>query len=499
MGDGWIEDFADRHPVIRQTPEVLQHLDGPTRAESTERHYRRLYRTFEVYAESIGAVALPAEPQLVFMFISFLAAHGRRAPYILEMSAEPAPAVRYSMASIDSWLSAIRARHVDAGYDSPTDHPRVKQARQRYLILYGRAQRGKDAIGLAELELIVGTMQKRGPWSRRDAALCLLAVHPAYALEQSQLAALQDPIDVYLAPAGTGDPMELWVPGRNGRGVVRVNVHPEPDSHACPVDAMRAWLTIHTPEYVWPTRSGGPLSRQNIVELVATTCRRAGIDHEANTLPRLTAERRSMLGQHLLAGRPHDLRDHALLTNQWATGHRISELRTRTRSEVRVVDLGVEWTINGATKNDRSEPGHVVGALAFPEEPHLCPRLAMVRWLERLELLHGRPLRADDAIFPSMSNNIGLDAALSRSAVARMIKTRSAAAGLEGDYSSHSLRVGMVRDAIDADVPEEHIRRQGRWVSDVVRRYWRRRAVLGRANPAYRVQREMLARRQLGG
>src|SRR6185436_16728997 len=63
---------------------------------------------------------------------------------------------------------------------------------------------------------------------------------------------------------------------------------------------------------------------------------------------------------------------------------------------------------------------------------------------------------------------------LTDGSIARMVKARCAAAGLEAtEFSGHSLRAGMVTSAAENGVPEWRIRLTSRHKSDVLKAYIR--------------------------
>ncbi|MGH9212458.1 MAG: tyrosine-type recombinase/integrase [Acidimicrobiales bacterium] len=52
-----------------------------------------------------------------------------------------------------------------------------------------------------------------------------------------------------------------------------------------------------------------------------------------------------------------------------------------------------------------------------------------------------------------------------RDGASQIVKRAARAAGLVGDYASHSLRAGFVTDALDAGATREQVQRHGRWTN----------------------------------
>jgi hypothetical protein len=55
--------------------------------------------------------------------------------------------------------------------------------------------------------------------------------------------------------------------------------------------------------------------------------------------------------------------------------------------------------------------------------------------------------------------------AITRTGASQIVKRAARTTGLVGDYTSHSLRAGLVSDALDAGVTREQVQRHGRWAN----------------------------------
>jgi integrase len=183
--------------------------------------------------------------------------------------------------------------------------------------------------------------------------------------------------------------------------------------------------------------------------------------------PLLAKQVRALLRD--LGDEPADLRDAALLALGVASGCRRSEI------------VGLDWATRGTGSGmvEVTEEGATITLFCSKtsqgeeaETIHIQPGVALKalrRWVETGGIAEGSPL------FRSI-NKAGLvsTARLTDGSIARIVKARCAAAGLEArDFAGHSLRAGMVTSAAENGVPEWRIRLTSRHKSDVLRQYIR--------------------------
>lgn len=137
------------------------------------------------------------------------------------------------------------------------------------------------------------------------------------------------------------------------------------------------------------------------------------------------------------------LRDRALLLFAWSSGgRRRSEVAGATLANLRrlapgefVYQLGWSKTNQaGADLPDNAKP--VIGAAGA----------ALEAWLAAAGI-------GDGAIFRRVRRGGHVGEALSDAAVRKIVRQRCEAAGLEGDFSAHSLRSGFVTEAASRQVP----------------------------------------------
>jgi integrase len=129
-------------------------------------------------------------------------------------------------------------------------------------------------------------------------------------------------------------------------------------------------------------------------------------------------------------------RDRALLLFAWASGgRRRSEVADATMEHLHRVsdEQFVYRLLRSKTNQEGIDDGHaakpIIGAAAR----------ALSDWLAAARIVDGR-------IFRSLRNG-GVGTSLTAHSVALIVKARAALAGLEGDYSGHSLRSGFVTEA----------------------------------------------------
>ena len=155
----------------------------------------------------------------------------------------------------------------------------------------------------------------------------------------------------------------------------------------------------------------------------------------------------------ILMAMPDDLpalRDRALLLLGYAGAFRRSELVALDVRDLRFSNAGLYVWI-AAAKNDPRKKGR---ELYVPRllEAELCAVTALERWLQ----IDG----ATAAIFPTFDLRGQMTAnRLDAGDVARILRRRCAAAGVDGKFAGHSLRRGFITNAAKKKVPLENIKR----------------------------------------
>ncbi|WP_438016241.1 integrase [Sorangium sp. So ce315] len=239
---------ADRHGDERENP-----FDTADLPHNTRRLYVAQWRQFTAWCAGRHAVALPARPRHVALYLAFLARE-RLAPSTLRAA-----------------IQAIAKAHQITGYASPAGDPIVVRAKRRILAQISGERRHVVPLGPAQLHRIVRAMHQELA-DLRDRALLLVGY--AAMLRRTELVAL-DVEDALMV----GGAIELSVRGR------RVEVPNGQHDELCPVRALAAWVdaaALRTGPLFrsinrW-ARLGGRLCDRSVSEIVQSRARQAGLD-----------------------------------------------------------------------------------------------------------------------------------------------------------------------------------------------------------------------------
>lgn len=151
------------------------------------------------------------------------------------------------------------------------------------------------------------------------------------------------------------------------------------------------------------------------------------------------------------------LRDRALLCVGFAGAFRRSEIVALTLQDVEFVDEGVIISLR-RSKTDQEGAGEKVG-VPFGSHRDTCPVRSLRAWIDAAKITEG-------PLFRSVSKHGHIGGQLDGRDVARLVKRRATAAGLDATrFSGHSLRAGLATAAARAGRTDRAIMRQGRWRS----------------------------------
>jgi integrase len=150
-----------------------------------------------------------------------------------------------------------------------------------------------------------------------------------------------------------------------------------------------------------------------------------------------------------------DKRDRALLVVGFAGALRRSELADLNVSDIQVLEDGLRITVR-KSKTDQEGKGRVVG-LPYGSHRATCPVRSWLAWRDAARLAEDGPAflsmrRGGSHVLPSR---------IPADAIARVVKARAAAVGLDPrTVSGHSLRAGFATSAARAGVGDRDIMRQ---------------------------------------
>jgi integrase len=159
------------------------------------------------------------------------------------------------------------------------------------------------------------------------------------------------------------------------------------------------------------------------------------------------------------------LRDRALLLLGFAGGFRRSELVALNVEDLEFSSAGLVVTMR-KSKTDQEGRSRRIG-IPYGSTENTCPVRSVQAWLESARI-------SDGAVFRSLDRFQRVPPRrLSDKAVARIVKRRAKAAGLDPDrYAGHSLRAGLATSAAAGGASERAIMNQtGHRSTDMVRRY----------------------------
>jgi site-specific recombinase XerD len=173
-----------------------------------------------------------------------------------------------------------------------------------------------------------------------------------------------------------------------------------------------------------------------------------------------------------LGDAPRDARDRALLLLGFAAALRASELAGLNIADVTFSEQGVGVAVRRSKEDQLGKGAHTL--VPYGASAATCPVRALQAWLARV----GRPA---GPLFRVVTGATIEHQRISTRCVTRAVQRAVARAGVNGHYSSHSLRAGLATDAYAHGATPREIQLQGRW-QDVrsVERYIRMECVPGR-------------------
>ncbi len=167
-----------------------------------------------------------------------------------------------------------------------------------------------------------------------------------------------------------------------------------------------------------------------------------------------------------------DQRDRALILIGMAGALRRSELVALEVSDLTFSSEGVRLVIR-RSKGDQFGEGQVIAIERTSTD--LCPVANLEAYLERARISEGRVFRAID-------RHGNVKTRMTDQSIALIVKRRAGQAGLEGDYSGHSLRAGFATQAAKSGVEERRIAATTRHKNmEVLRKYIREGSLFANA------------------
>lgn len=207
----------DRNSVV--VSEAAKQYMAKAKAANTIRAYQADIRDFREYCRQHACQALPAAPETVVNYLTFLAADRK-------------------VATLQRRLCAISQAHQAAGFDTPTRAYAVRVVMQGIRRTKGTMPDKKQAAVIEDIRAMVEPLTPALP-DIRDRALVLLGF--AGALRRSELVALRV-TDLQFGRQGLTITLQRSKTDQSGQGYKKgIPYGSNPDT--CPVWAIQAWLT----------------------------------------------------------------------------------------------------------------------------------------------------------------------------------------------------------------------------------------------------------------
>lgn len=235
-----------------------------TRAPATLRAYAADWAHFKAWTDQHGAVAIPADPVTLALYVTALAS-------------------THKPGTITRRLAAISVMHQQHGLPSPTVDPRVREILRGVRRTKGTASRQVAPISLGHLRRMIAHLPHTTAGSR-DRALLLVGF--AGALRRSELVALRVE-DVEWRDEGAVLRIRRSKSDQEGAGR-EVALPRGKDEQACPVTALQVWLTqaIISSGYLFRSvdrhgNVGDRLSDRAVVLVIRRAAAAAGLDPDS--------------------------------------------------------------------------------------------------------------------------------------------------------------------------------------------------------------------------
>jgi len=213
------EPSPEANVLVQSHREAVADLLTRGQNANTARAYRSAAKHFARWCEGFGYSALPASPKTLEGYVADLAAAGRKPSTITQR------------------LAAIRKLHETADLESPTGHPRVREAMKAARKTLGTRPEKKAPATVERIAAMLAHVDRSTVSGKRDAALLLFGF--ASAMRRSELVALQVE-DLELTPSGLLVLIRKSKTDQTGEGMLRPVLFGREET--CPAKALAVWL-----------------------------------------------------------------------------------------------------------------------------------------------------------------------------------------------------------------------------------------------------------------
>ncbi len=233
------------------------------KSEATRRAYASDWRLFLTWCSDNELDSLPADPETVALFVTWLAEQGRKP------------------STIDRKLCAVSQAHKLSGLSSPTTDSRVRETLKGLKRMFGTAPTQKSPIVVVHLKRMLELLPD-SLTGIRDRALLLVGF--AGGFRRSELVAI-DVSDLSFVPEGIVVLLRRSKTDQLGQGR-KIGIPFGSTQETCPVRALRAWLEAtcisEGPLFRSVNRHGGlgddRLKGRAVARVVKRCAERAGYD-----------------------------------------------------------------------------------------------------------------------------------------------------------------------------------------------------------------------------
>lgn len=305
-----------------------------TKAEKTEVAYESSWKRFCAWAATRGLPILPVPSEVVEAYVGWLAAEG------------------YSLATIDSFLSAGTHYHRAAGLDFPRNTPGVRETLKGIRRRIGVRQTKKAPLGLATLSSVCARLENTDESLRNRALLtvgwfCMLRSSSLVAIRREHVRLVrfvqEEPLDDDESPEGLILHLPFTKTDQIGAGR-DVAVHAQPDETVCPV---RALVSYFAATRFAPGDRIFPISERTVSRLIKRLVANPAHEHKS-------------------------LRDITQCASCTAVASRFASHSLRRGSATGLARAGVperEIMRQGGWKSERVARGYIDDALLFENNP----------------------------------------------------------------------------------------------------------------------------------
>lgn len=246
----------------KETDSAKKYIDKSL-SKNTLKAYKSQWEQFVAWCELRKLDYLPAKPEVVAVFISFMADNNKK------------------FATIAHMLSSIAKAHKRSKLDSPVLSEVVRETFSGILSEIGSIQDGATPLELEDLRMITHSLDN-SEMGIRDRALLLTGWFGAF--RRSELVSVLKR-DVVFSDEGMKIKLRKSKTDQEGKGFVKP-IHRQKDLELDPVSALTDWLLIapdskflfcHVEGFRGPAKIGGKLSDRMVCRLLQKWTKRFSI------------------------------------------------------------------------------------------------------------------------------------------------------------------------------------------------------------------------------